>query len=481
VTPRWTSSNAEIHEGDAAEVLRAMPENSVDCIVTSPPYWALRDYGTATWHGGDPECDHRRGWRPRAARTRATETSRMAQGGATSEAQDAAVATYRETCARCGARRVDAQLGLEATPEEYIDRLVAIFAECRRVLKPSGTAWINIGDTWANSNKQTGRSEDAADLERQRRQYPGAGSSLKRTLALNERTAIAATYGGGVKEKDAVGVPWMLAFAMRADGWWWRQPIIWSKPNAMPESAKDRCTNSFEVVHLMTKSAVYFFDWWAVAEPLTDSSVERLAQDVAAQVGSDRVPGKTNGNMKAVGGYGGVRRRRDVWSIPTEGSEWDHYATFPERLVEPCVMAGSSSRGVCPECGAPHRRVVEASGGAIGMSWTTDDMRERGIRRSTNATHDGSYQREDMGWLPGCAHGHEPVQAMVLDPFAGTGTTLAVAVKLGRRAVGVELSRDHCATIERRVAAAEMERSRGGEGALVAAAVSDMGPLWEPR
>ena len=247
--------------GDALERLRTLEPESVHTCVTSPPYYNLRDYG------------------------------------------------------------VDGQIGREDTLEEYISRLVAVFREVRRVLRPDGTLWINIGDSYATrSGPQPPRNT--------RNQ---CGHTAKRALA-------------GYKYKDMIGIPWMLAFALRSDGWYLRQDLIWHKTNAMPESVRDRCTKAHEYVFLLSKSDHYFFDAAAIREPVAKSTKTRLAQDVGSQKGSYRQPGKSNGPLKAVGD-GRTKNKRDVWMLPTAHFRGAHFAVFPEELVKPCILAG------CPEGG----------------------------------------------------------------------------------------------------------------------------------
>lgn len=186
----------------------------------------------------------------------------------------------------------DGQLGLEQTPDEYVFTMVDVFREVRRVLADDGTLWLNLGDS----------------------------------------------YG---KKKQLLGIPWRVAFALQADGWYLRQDIIWHKPNPMPESVTDRCTKAHEYVFMFSKKPKYYFDHEAIKEPLAPSSVARLAQPtLAQQAGSTRVPGKTNGNMKAVGN-GETRNRRSVWTVTTKPYKGAHFATFPPGLIEPCVLAGS--------------------------------------------------------------------------------------------------------------------------------------------
>ena len=245
---------------------------------------------------------------------------------------------------------VDGQIGLEDTPEEYIARLVAVFSEVKRVLRDDGTLWLNIGDSYAGSGK--GGQSEAKRSDNWQPVYANQGD----------------TYG--LKPKDLIGIPWMLAFALRADGWYLRQDIIWAKPNGMPESVTDRCTKSHEYIFLLSKSRQYYFDAEAIAEPIATASVKRYAQDIAHQQGSDRVPGKTNGTMKAVlPRYGGnkytatpdvfsrtksgnaydyrpLRNKRDVWAVCTTPYKGAHFATFPPELIRPCVRAGSRIGGI---------------------------------------------------------------------------------------------------------------------------------------
>jgi DNA modification methylase len=240
----------QILQGDWIEQLKTLPSESVQCVCTSPPYWGLRDYG------------------------------------------------------------VSGQLGLEKTPEEYVEKLVVGFREVKRVLRNDGTVWLNLGDSYAGSGKCSGRTwEDGNIPNMSGKQHSNAGSlSVGKT-----------DIPRGLKPKDLVGIPWRVAFALQADGWYLRQDIIWAKPNPMPESVTDRCTKSHEYIFLLTKSARYFYDNDAIKEPLKDSSVARLIQDVENQEGSARVPGKTNGNMKAVL-FGGTNRCPDTRL--QSGKEW---------------------------------------------------------------------------------------------------------------------------------------------------------------
>lgn len=279
-------NTAKILVGNNIDRLRQMEAESVRTVVTSPPYWGLRDYGTGTWIGGDPDCTHRR-------ESKKSDTTITGHKNFT-EMLGVGDAIYKSSCPRCGAIRQDDQLGLEDTVTEYVHKLVELFREVRRVLTDDGTIWVNLGDTYLPS-------------------------------------------------KDLAGVPWRVAMGLQDDGWCLRQDIIWSKPNPMPESVKDRCTKSHEYMFMFGKQSKYFFDHEAIREPIADSSRERLGQNIDEQGGSVRAHAgdKTNGAMKAVGGDDGLRSRRSVWTIPTAQYKEAHFAVYPPALIEPCILAGS--------------------------------------------------------------------------------------------------------------------------------------------
>jgi len=305
------------------------------------------------------------------------------------------------------------QIGLEETPAEFIARLVEVFREVRRVLRNDGTMWVNMGDTYASIAGG----------------YAPGGSAGKHDM-VSQATRGAVLRGKrrppplGLKQKDLMGIPWRLAFALQDDGWYLRQDIIWSKPNPMPESTRDRCTKSHEYLFLLSKSPRYYYDQDAIKEPVALSSIARMAQDIEQQRGSDRVPGKTNGPMKAVrskrdsfkrddskreqpipGQSLGTHRpdreesawpldtrnKRSVWTVPTQGFKGAHFATFPPDLIRPCILAGA------------------------------------------------------------------PLGGVVLDPFGGAGTTAVVAMQEGRKSILCELNPDYAAMAERRIAAAWLD------------------------
>ena len=296
-----------IWQGDALEELRLLPAESVQCSVTSPPYWGLRDYGVA------------------------------------------------------------GQLGLEKTPDEYVERLVEVFREVGRVLRKDGTLWLNLGDSYNNFRTEM-----------------GPGQAVHGREKLNGKPAVNSKERGwnGLKEKDLVGIPWRVAFALQADGWYLRSDIIWAKPNPMPESVRDRPTRSHEYLFLLTKSERYYYDTDAIAEPL-------VRPDEATR----KTPGRFGGANKHVeagkqsrlhsgneylGTSNGTRNRRTVWTITPQPFKGAHFAVFPEKLVEPCILAGSR---------------------------------------------------------PG---------DLVLDPFCGSGTVGVVAARYGRGFIGIELNAAYC-------------------------------------
>ena len=300
--------------GDALEMLRTLPDNSVHCCVTSPPYYALRDYG------------------------------------------------------------VDGQIGREDTPAQYVARLTDVFSEVRRVLRPSGTLWLNIADTYAGKGNQG----DSVDPK-----YPNGRTG--QTVAINRRVE-------GCKAKDMIGIPWMLAFALRDSGWYLRSDIIWMKANPMPESCKDRPSRCYEHVFLLTKSRSYYYDAAAIAEPVAESTPMRMRRKFGKNKYSAGIPGQAHQHLNDYrpNGYAEediplLRNKRDVWQINSVPYKGAHFAAYPPKLVETCLLAG------CPQ------------------------------------------------------------EGIVLDPFLGSGTTAAVAKQMGRHYIGIELNPDYCELAKQRI------------------------------
>ena len=385
--------DATLYTGDALKTLRRLPDHSVHCVVTSPPYWGLRDYGTGRWVGGDASCDHR---------------PRDGKQGSTGQRADRAFTgakPQRQICSRCGAKREDQQIGLEASMRHWTRALVRVFREIRRVLRRDGTLWVNVGDSYCHGPGRD-RGPTTAD-------GPKVPSSLARRVVPLRRRG-----GGAVKPKDLLGMPWSLAFALRNDGWWLRNDIIWHKLNPTPETVFDRCTTSHEYLFLLSAARRYYFDAAAISEPASPNTNPRTAK-IKAPDGWDTGPGahgrfhrqgREKGQTRKLAAIGsGVknngsfdaalismverRNRRSVWPITTQAFPGAHFATFPRKLVEPCILAG------CPKGG------------------------------------------------------------VVLDPFSGTATTGEVALSLGRRYIGIELNHDYQRLAEQRLRAALLPRS----------------------
>lgn len=537
--------------GDVFEQLATLPDDSIHCVVTSPPYWALRDYGTGEWEGGDPACAHtfvRGGFDNSTLHEHGAGQKRETKRAALEE-RAAGSARYRDHCRRCGARRVDDQLGLELTPdcqgwatgepcgECFICRMVAVFREVRRVLRPDGTCWLNIGDSYASKTRGSDNGWDKSRLTNPGNVQKAQAASLRKTGERHRGKEV------GLKEKDLVGIPWSLAFALRADGWWLRRDNIWAKRNPMPESTQDRTTSSHEYVFTLAKSARYFFDadaireeaawerWGIQTSPKYGESDHRARwMKTKAPDGWDTSSGEgghgsvpRNGRAKGVPAEVMARGRNKrsvweeaeehedaaswlaelflecmrtddpladtVWSIATEPFAEAHFATFPTKLVEPCVKAGTSERGVCPDCGGPWERVAAVSYDNPGNRTTNGprSIERKWIESGTAGFAQRLEKRvETTGWRPTCvcyddlyratlprpraskrwqnitwwerARARPGVStwktepAVVLDPFAGACTTLLVARRLNRASIGVELNADYAELGRRRVA-----------------------------
>jgi DNA modification methylase len=384
----------------SAEDMRQIPDASVHTTVCSPPYYALRDYNSAVWIGGDDSCDH--------VRHKAGVHSLLTGGLDGYERTYQHVAPYKgDRCGRCGALRVDEQIGLERTPEEYIDRLVAVFREVYRVLRPDGTLWLNLGDSYTAGT--VGRKDG------HRRNAHGAfanGVHHERQAGGGGRPRLPPQ---GVKKKNLLGIPWRVAFALQENGWYLRDAIVWAKSNAMPASVRDRCTSSYELIFLLTKKPRYFIDMQAVREL-----------------------------------SGGSANLRNVWNMPTRRYLGAHFATFPRELPARCIRLGTSDAGCCSACGKPWSRVTETT-------YQDTGRRTNGPRSISNRdTTPGFANRKrkvvrSLGFAPKCSCDAPAVPCVVLDPFLGSGTVAEVAIGHGRRFVGYELSREYHALIESRL------------------------------
>jgi DNA modification methylase len=421
--PQVTIINA-----DCRAALDFMESESIDCVITSPPYWGLRDYGVA------------------------------------------------------------GQLGLEASLGEHIDTLVNVFREVRRVLKKTGTLWVNYGDAYACA--PNGRS--AAKTKR-------IGND-DRTF----RDKPISTVGGVLKPKDRMLLPARLAIALCEDGWWLRDEIIWHKPNPMPSSVKDRTTPAHEMIYMFSKGPRYFYDQEAIRNPPSDALLQQVMDgyngadtkdyaEACAQSASGtkariiagarkkiKVPGSWD---KGSGAHGTIHRdgrtealyvearaklgsnKRSVWTVPPKGFKEAHFATFPPALIEPMILAGCPER-VCSVCGRPWERVVEKT-----FIPQQDVSIEKGIRGAGSQKPldvsdgrqgfpRGSLDTITTGFKPTCSCSVEPVGGTILDPFFGAGTTALVARQHGRHSIGIELSAEYVEIARRRLGMSGMTTDR---------------------
>lgn len=359
--------------GDALTMLRTLPERLVQTCVTSPPYWGLRDYGAGK-----------------------------------------------------------AEIGREQSVESYVENLVAVFREVRRVLRDDGTLWLNLGDSYATSG---GAGAQGKTSQRQGRSHTASGSSAKGVPT-------------GCKPRDLVGVPWMVAFALRADGWYLRSDIIWHKPNPMPESVTTRPTCAHEHVFLLAKSESYFYDHEAMKEPGVCPPGTKGAKGSAARFAESGV----NARPPEYKVYDGMRNRRNVWTIGSRPFKEAHFATMPVELAETCIRGGTGERGCCPTCLLPWRREVERTPMVVAPSGRADGAGMAHGRTSTSGTMLSPPTSVTVGWTKTCACARRDwVPCFVLDPFAGAGTTGVAAARSGRRFIGIELNPDYVAMANRRI------------------------------
>jgi DNA modification methylase len=396
-----------------------LPDQSVHCCVTSPPYFGLRDYGTGKWEGGDPECDHK------------LTTGSQGSTGQRADRAFTQEVVQRDTCRKCGATRIDQQVGLEPTPDEFAQALVEVFREVHRVLRDDGTLWLNLGDSYASRSTYNAPQTLAVEAG-----WKDAGKRPNAGLP------------DSCKEKDLIGVPWLVAFALRANGWYLRQDIIWAKKNTMPESVRDRCTKAHEYIFLLTKRPKYFFDSEAIKEPAVTPAGTKGGKGSAKRSGTDGV----NSRPPEYAVYNGFRNKRDVWHVGTKPFKEAHFATFPPDLIEPCILAGTSEYGVCADCGAPWERVIERSP-MIVRRLEYPELGEFNRIRSSGTMLEPPISTT-TGWRPTCDCNAPVIPATVLDPFFGAGTTGLVARQHGRSYIGCELNPEYVEIAERRLAAA---------------------------
>ena len=328
------------------------------------------------------------------------------------------------------------QLGLEPTPDLFVARMVEVFREVWRVLRSDGVCFVNLGDSYANQAGERTRSQSG---------------ECERPCAV--ATNLPARSLAGLKPKDLCGIPWRVALALQADGWWLRSDIIWAKPNPMPESVTDRPTKSHEYVFLLTKSERYYWDAEAVREAnLTESNL----RDKRSEAFGSLARLTPNGKGEHEWNNPFVRNIRTVWTIATESYPGAHFATYPRKLVEPCVKAGTSEKGCCPECGKGWERETEKK--FVSLNSKRPNMTGQDNMQGWKGTTNGHTHVSTTGWHPSCQCRDPiddcvipPVPCIVFDPFAGSGTTGVVALALKRRFIGLDLSAEYLALAQDRV------------------------------
>ena len=412
----------DIKIGDCREKLKELPNNFFHTVITSPPYWGLRDYGTGKWIGGDPNCSHIAGKaRNDADREFGTKETLNVQ--------------YRDVCKDCGAIREDNQIGMEASPEEYVRKIVRTFQEVKRVLRDDGTLWLNLGDSYSSG----GRTSTTNQTVRGDKDYGVTRPPVS----------------GSIKPKDLVGIPWRVALALQEDGWYLRQDIIWHKPNPMPESVKDRCTKAHEYIFLLSKSEKYFFDSQAIKEDATGFDGRKQTKHLGSKkYDPDTFPahqGHEKWNYDESGNP--IRNKRSVWTVPVKPYNEAHFAVFPTSLIEPAILAGCPPK-ICSECGTPYEREMVTV--EVPDRETRDNMvgviPKRDKTSRMNSKDMKSLVQEDKGFTKNCScSGHQTSAGRVLDPFGGSGTTALVADRHKRDATIIELNQKYVDIAETRL------------------------------
>lgn len=442
-----------IMQGDARKI--PLKNGSVQCIVTSPPYWGLRDYGIQpnVW-GGDLECKHDfsgtiyHEHREQGSHGKSRTTDRF-WGDDPSRRFDGNHQRHFTTqfCLHCDAWL--GTLGLEPTPELYIEHLVEIFKEVRRVMRKDGIVFLNLGDSYYGGNKGNSGLLRPGD-----KQGTNLGSWSTRCRDSGPLSPTRQEFCSSLKPKDLCGIPWRVALALQADGWWLRSDIIWSKPNPMPESVRDRASCSHEYIFLFTKSARYFWDRGAVRENVTGNAHARgdgiNPKASIVDLGNHHGKPKQNASFSgAVNKLVSCRNIRSVWEMNTQPFPKAHFATFPEELPLRCIKAGTSEKGCCVKCGNPWVRVIERT-----VLPPIDRKNNNALLgRDQGLDHDNPFPAgKTIGWKPSCRCGiEERKPCVVLDPFAGAGTTVLVADKLGRIGIGLDPKSDYCEIARKRV------------------------------
>jgi len=447
--PYWKTDNGELYQGNTLELLKELPEESVDCIVTSPPYWGLRDYGEKTnivW-GGEKDCKHE--W-----------IYEFKQHSGRGDCQS--LGKYSEQlpipdkllkssfCRKCGAWY--GQLGLEPTVDLYLEHLLLITKELKRVLKRTGVMFWNHGDNYGGSGGATGKANHP---ETHPDGTVGGRFGLdSRSIDVFPKRSVSAKY----KSKCMVMQNYRLVFRMiEEQGWILRNIIIWNKPNSMPSSVTDRFSNVYEPVFMLTKNRQYWFDLDAVRIPYKASSIERKRYPMTKMgVSKDNPLGRFGKGIKqgnegtTVEAHPLGRNPGDVWTVSTQGLPEAHFATFPERLIEPMIKAGCP-QWICKKCGKARERIIEIEKKVYA------EFNTKG--KDAYEPHDGEqfyYKKrwhpiyKTIGWTDcGCNAGWKA--GVVLDPFMGSGTVGYVAERLNRRWIGLELNPEYCEIAKRRI------------------------------
>lgn len=381
----------KIHHCDVMVLLRALPDNCINCVVTSPPYFGLRDYQTP------------------------------------------------------------GQIGLEPTPSQFVQTMVTVFREVRRILRDDGVCWLNLGDSYSTHN-----SGDKNHV------HNGYDPVVAAEQGIAQAKLPAQSLGFRT-EKQLMGIPWRVAFALQDDGWVLRSDIVWEKGTCMPESVQDRPTRSHEYVFLLTKSQRYFYDSEAIREPAKEESLQRLVRGVSDQHKNIAVPGKQTNSLHKPREHGDsykgrmTRNKRSVWHVNPEPFKDSHFAVFPTKLIEPMILAGCPAQ-VCSVCGAPWEREVEVgepmrSGGLGGNSVSSAyGPMDRGGHGQWDKGHMlTTSPKTTIGFKPTCDCNASTRPGLVLDPFMGSGTTALVARKLGRSYLGCDLNESYVAMAKDRL------------------------------
>ena len=492
----WHAENVDFYVGDVIDALKKLPEKSVHCMVTSPPYFGLRDYDTAKWKGGDQECDHLEITREQKFRGSTLEFGKVKLENRAFAARER---QYASVCKKCGAKRIDKQIGMEKTPQEYVQKMVEVFREIKRVLRDDGVAFLNLGDSYSSKTvgdsrvyeKRMGttRLNVNRDLSRAKSQRGGGGVRRLET---------------GLKPGNLLGIPWRVAFALQDDGWILRQDIIWAKSGPMPEPVKNRCTKAHEYIFLLTKRQKYYFDTdaiatvsapWNSAKNFQFRSLQRKMKHMTERQLKLQQTQFAHDSHHPVEDQQGANKR-SVWVMGGASYEDAHFAVFPDELPETCILAGTSEKGSCGACGSPWRRLTSAEVKKVrsperGKRAVWDKNHWSAVWDKNHWSHDGlrdGHQEKCVkttGWEPTCEcngkfvdefywikhsatgkkvkrrrsvyvpeiplEDHPIVPCVVLDPFAGSGTTLVAALRLHRRGVGIDLGAEYAKMAQKRI------------------------------